>query len=167
MTHHGLIRGYNTKNFCREDTKISEITASLPFTEYDFLQKYRDSFRISELGRIHERLPLKELAAKLIPQSCSGKRKGRKPLFPPEGELALMFLKPSRPCPIIGNLRATVMEGSFGNQKLHYGMGCIQARNRRSEILQIFFGIHMANAAVLAARHLAKEEAPKRKRKSA
>ena len=68
---------------------------------------------------------------------------------------------------IIGNLRATVMEGSFGNQKLHYGMGCIQARNRRSEILQVFFGIHMANAAVLAARRLAKEEDRKRKRRSA
>ena len=68
---------------------------------------------------------------------------------------------------IIGNLRATLMEGSFGNQKLHYGMGCIQASNRRSEVLQIFFGIHMANAGVLAARRLAKEEDPKLKRKSA
>lgn len=39
---------------------------------------------------------------------------------------------------IIGNLRATVMEGSFGNQKLHYGVGRISARNRRSETLQLF-----------------------------
>ena len=74
--------------------KISEITATLPFTEYDFLQKYRESFLLSELGRIHERLPLKELAAKLIPSSDPGIRRGRKPLFPPEGEVALMFLKP-------------------------------------------------------------------------
>ena len=68
---------------------------------------------------------------------------------------------------IIGNLRATVMEGSFGNQKLHYGLGRISARNRRSEILQIFFGIHMANAAIMAARQLAKDEEPKHQRKSA
>ena len=68
---------------------------------------------------------------------------------------------------IIGNLRATVMEGSFGNQKLHYGLGRISARNRRSEILQVFFGIHMANAAIMAARQLAKEEETRQKRKSA
>ena len=59
---------------------------------------------------------------------------------------------------IIGNLRATVMEGSFGNQKLHFGLGVIAARNSRSETLLLFFGIHMANASILAARQLAREE---------
>ena len=54
---------------------------------------------------------------------------------------------------IIGNLRATVMEGSFGNQKLHYSLGRIKARNEYSETLLLFFGIHMANAATLAARN--------------
>lgn len=63
---------------------------------------------------------------------------------------------------IIGNLRATVMEGSFGNQKLHYGVGRIAARNQFSETLLLFFGIHMANAATLAARELAKEETLKK-----
>lgn len=66
---------------------------------------------------------------------------------------------------ILGNLRSTVMEGSFGNQKQHYGVGRIAARNRYSETLLIFFGIHMANAATLAARRLAKEEREKLKRK--
>lgn len=64
---------------------------------------------------------------------------------------------------IIGNLRATVMEGSFGNQKLHYGVGRIVARNQFCETLLLFFGIHMANAATLAARELAKEEALKKR----
>lgn len=66
---------------------------------------------------------------------------------------------------ILGNLRSTVMEGSFGNQKQHYGVGRIAARNRYSETLLLFFGIHMANAATLAARRLAKEEREKQKRK--
>lgn len=64
---------------------------------------------------------------------------------------------------IIGNLRATVMEGSFGNQKLHFGVGRIAARNQFSEALLLFFGIHMANAATLAARELAKEEVLKKR----
>ena len=64
---------------------------------------------------------------------------------------------------IIGNLRATVMEGSFGNQKLHYGVGRIAARNQFSEALLLFFGINMANAATLAAREFAKEEAKEKR----
>ena len=66
---------------------------------------------------------------------------------------------------IIGTLRSTAMEGSFGNQKQRYGMGRIAARNARSETLQLFFGIHMANAAILAARQLAKEEKQKQRQK--
>ena len=64
---------------------------------------------------------------------------------------------------IIGNLHATVMEGSYGNQKLYYGVGRIAARNQFCETLLLFFGIHMANAATLAARELAKEEALKKR----
>lgn len=66
---------------------------------------------------------------------------------------------------IIGTLRSTAMEGSFGNQKQHYGVGRISARNSRSETLLLFFGIHMANAAILAARQLAIEETEKRRQK--
>ena len=56
---------------------------------------------------------------------------------------------------IIGTLRATVMEGSFGNRKQHYAVGRIKARNMFSETLLLFFGIHTENAAVLAARQMA------------
>lgn len=49
------------------------------------------------------------------------------------------------------------MEGIFGNQKQHYAVGCIKARNMFSETLLLFFGIHTANAAILAARQMAAE----------
>ena len=39
---------------------------------------------------------------------------------------------------MIGTLRSTAMEGSFGNQKQHYGVGRIAARNSRSETLLLF-----------------------------
>ena len=64
----------------------------MPFTEFDFLQSYRESFAQSELGRIHSQLPLKELAAEYTNLSHKSKR-GKKPLFSGEGEIALMFLK--------------------------------------------------------------------------
>ncbi len=42
--------------------------------------------------------------------------------------------------------RATRLEGSFGTQKQHYSMARIKARNRKTEMLWIFFGVHTANA---------------------
>ena len=298
--------------------KISEITATLPFTEFDFMQKYRESFAVSELGRIHAQLPLKELAEKIRSHFPKTHPQGNTPMFPPEGEVALSkqigqwnrickihtvdialtaeqskrlsafkevyrqqsalaqkkevkhrivsidrpYIRPivrgkenkrvefgakvnniqidgisfiehhsfeafnegvrlqecieyqqeltgvkvakvgadtiyanndnrryctengmttcfvrKGPKPkdedadistarrIIGTLRSTAMEGSFGNQKQHYGVGRIAARNSRSETLLLFFGIHMANAATLAARQLAIEEKEKQRQK--
>ena len=72
--------------------KISDITPTLPFTEFDFLQSYRESFAQSELVRIHSQLPLKELAAEYTNLSHKSKR-GNKLLFSGEGEIALIFLK--------------------------------------------------------------------------
>ena len=42
--------------------------------------------------------------------------------------------------------RATRLEGSFGTQKQHYSLSRIKVRNRKTEILWIFFGMHTANA---------------------
>ena len=45
--------------------------------------------------------------------------------------------------------RATRLEGSFGTQKQHYSFSRIKARNMKTEILWIFFGIHTANAVLM------------------
>ena len=45
--------------------------------------------------------------------------------------------------------RATRLEGSFGTQKQHYSLARIKVRNRKTEILWIFFGIHTANAVLM------------------
>lgn len=42
--------------------------------------------------------------------------------------------------------RASRLEGSFGNDKEHYGLRKIRARTKATETLWIFFGIHTANA---------------------
>ena len=48
--------------------------------------------------------------------------------------------------------RATRLEGSFGTHKQHYCLAKIKARNKKTEILWIFFGIHTSNAVILADR---------------
>ena len=42
--------------------------------------------------------------------------------------------------------RATRLEGSFGTDKEHFLLKRIKARNKKTEILWIFFGIHTSNA---------------------
>ena len=42
--------------------------------------------------------------------------------------------------------RATRLEGSFGTEKEHFLLKKIKARNKKTEILWIFFGIHTSNA---------------------
>ena len=74
--------------------KITDIQPTLPFTEYDFLKKYRESFAVSELGRIRALLPLKEMADELASHFPKKHSRGNTPMFPPDGEIALMFLKP-------------------------------------------------------------------------
>ena len=60
----------------------------------------------------------------------------------------------------LARVRATTMEGSFGTQKEHYSMRRIKARmERRQRVLYIFFGIHTANAVLLADRLEKKEPA--------
>jgi transposase, IS5 family len=46
----------------------------------------------------------------------------------------------------LGKQRATVLEGSFGNEKNHYGLKKVKARTEKTEIVWILFGIMTANA---------------------
>ena len=74
--------------------QISEITPSFAFTEFDFYKDYEESFKKSEIGRIHTLLPLHEMAVRFgLVDTHPRKKVGRKSYFSPEGKVALMFLK--------------------------------------------------------------------------
>ena len=45
--------------------------------------------------------------------------------------------------------RATRPEESFARHKQHYSLTKVKARNRKTEILRIFFGIHTSNALLM------------------
>ena len=49
-------------------------------------------------------------------------------------------------------VRATVLEGSFGNEKNHYLLNKVKARTQPTEIVWIFFGMMTANASIITAR---------------
>lgn len=53
--------------------------------------------------------------------------------------------------------RGTVLEGSFGNEKNHYLLAKVNARNEYTEKCWIFFGILTANASIISQRKIAAE----------
>lgn len=94
------------------------LTQSLPFTEFDFYESYRQTFEKTELGRMRKLLPLHQMAETfgLVNKSLQPKR-GRKSYFTPEGKVALMFLK------VYTQLSAPkLMEQLNGN--VHYQIFC-------------------------------------------
>jgi transposase, IS5 family len=51
---------------------------------------------------------------------------------------------------ILGKVRSTVLEGSFGNEKNHYQMNKIKARTQRNEKAWILFSLLTCNAMQMA-----------------
>ena len=62
---------------------------------------------------------------------------------------------------ILGKIRNTVLEGSFGNEKSHYGMDQIKARTQNNEKVWIFFSLLTSNATQIAKRMQALQQRQK------
>lgn len=70
-------------------------------------------------------------------------RKGRRPKSPTISDQLRSLL---------ASIRASQMEGTFGNEKLHYNLHRIKAKTEKSEKLWIHFGIWTASAMKIAKR---------------
>ena len=68
--------------------KVSDLTPTLGFSEFDFYSSYRSGFSQSELGRLHQAIPFSALALQL---GLHNSPLGRSNYFSPEGKLSLMF----------------------------------------------------------------------------
>ena len=65
----------------------------------------------------------------------------------------------------LGKARATVLEGAYGNDKNHYGLKKIKARNQITEVAWIFFGMMAANAMKVVNKIKAAKKTKKTKKK--
>ena len=98
---------------------LSDIQQEIAFTEFDFYQRYEESFKISELGRIKSLLPLREMAISFglveeKPKSLRVKR-GRKSFFTHEGKVAFLKMYTGLSAP-------KLMDTLNGN--IHYQIFC-------------------------------------------
>ena len=73
--------------------------------------------------------------------------------FPKKGPQPLTK-QDSRLSGLIANQRATVMEGSFGDHKTHYGTNRIKVKGEENERLFVFFAVMTANAVKISKRKL-------------
>lgn len=80
-------------------------------------------------------------------------RKGPKPAIDPTSEDRKM----------LGILRSTSLEGSFGNEKNHYGLTKIKAKTKETELVWLFFGVITSNVVKIATQRTQKLKAEKQK----
>ena len=75
--------------------------------------------------------------------------------FVPKGKQKHEYLEQAKAMrSLLNKERSTVLEGSFGNEKNHYLLQKVKARNKNTEICWIFFGIMTANSSIIAKRML-------------
>lgn len=147
-----IIRGKETKSV-EFGAKVNNIQIDgISFIEHISFKAFNEGVRLKDCIHLQQltRAGMKALAANSIYAnnanrkfctkyhiSTSSKRKGRAAKDEPIRKILRSKLSRER---------ATRLEGSFGTQKQHYSLARIKARNRKTEMLWIFFGIHTANA---------------------
>lgn len=72
--------------------------------------------------------------------------------FKPKGKQGRQAEQKSQMRSILGKVRSTHLEGSFGNEKQHYLLDKIKARTQHTEIAWIFLGMLTSNAVKIAKR---------------
>lgn len=72
--------------------------------------------------------------------------------FKPKGKQGKHEEQKSQMRSILGKVRSTYLEGSFGNEKQHYLLDKIKARTQQTEIVWIFLGMLTSNAVKIAKR---------------
>lgn len=114
-------------------------------TLYRHERLFRQACRLFGGDRIYANNANRRYCSKRQVQTCF-QPKGRPPID------AMVRKQKAQLRKLIGKIRATRLEGSFGNKKNHYLLGRIKARNKFTEMAWIFFGNLTANAINIAKR---------------
>lgn len=80
-------------------------------------------------------------------------RKGPKPEIDPNSEDRKK----------LGILRSTSLEGSFGNEKNHFGLSKIKAKSKENELVWLYFGIITSNVVKITENRVKKRQEEKQK----
>lgn len=161
-----IVRGKEVKSV-EFGAKCNNIQVDgISFIEKLSFNAFNEGRRLQHCVKMHKRLFGVEVKKIGGDTSYAGKENRD---FCKEKDIRTSFVKRGRPSKTakekdfvrqeLARVRATTMEGSFGTQKEHYSMRRIKARKKETELLYIFFGIHTANAVLLAERLIEQQRA--------
>ena len=151
-----IVRGKETKSV-EFGAKVNNIqTDGISFIEHISFKAFNEGIRLKNCIRMQQKL-MKVRVTCAAGDSIYANNANRK--FCTKYGISTSFVRKGRAAkdePLrkvlrseLSKERATRLEGSFGTQKQHYSLSRIKARNRKTEILWIFFGIHTANAVLM------------------
>jgi transposase, IS5 family len=159
-----IIRGKETKavEFGAKVNKM--LVDGISFIEHLSYDAFNEGTRLESGIRMHQELlgKCKQFSGDAIYATNKNrkylKRKGISHNFTPKGRQKTAHIEQNKlMARLLNKERGTKLEGSFGNEKNHYLLGKIKARNRETETCWIFFGIHTANAVNIGKRISAKQ----------
>lgn len=139
----------------------------ISFIEHLSYEAFNESTRLKQSVAFHHKLfgKLSQLAADGIYATNENRRYCTKmsiaTSFTAKGKEGKLVEQKQTMRSVLSTGRATVLEGSFGNEKNHYLLGKIKAKTQPTEIAWIFFGMLTANASIISKRI---EEKQKRQR---
>jgi transposase, IS5 family len=153
-----IIRGKEIKAV-EFGAKVHKVQVSgLSFIEHLNYENFNEGTRLKQSVAFHQTHfgKCSQLAADAIYATNENRRYctslGIATSFLPKGKQGKLQEQKSAMRSVLSTIRATVLEGSFGNEKNHYLLGKIKARTQSTEIAWIFFGMLTANASIVSKR---------------
>ena len=151
-----IVRGKETKSV-EFGAKVNNIQIDgISFIEHLSFKAFNEGIRLKDCIRMQQKLMIVRVRC-VAADSIYANNANRK--FCTKYGISTSFVRKGRAAkdePLrkvlrseLSKERATRLEGSFGTQKQHYSLARIKVRNRKTEILWIFFGIHTANAVLM------------------
>lgn len=158
-----IIRGKEVKpvEFGAKVHKVQ--VGGLSFIEHLSYDNFNEGTRLKQSVAFHQKYfgKCSQLAADAIYATNENRRYCNSlsiaTSFIPKGKQGKLEGQKSAMRSVLSTVRATVLEGSFGNEKNHYLLHKVKARTQATEIAWIFFGMLTANASILSRRITSKQ----------
>ena len=153
-----IIRGKEVKPV-EFGTKVHKVqVGGLSFIEHLSYENFNEGTRLKQSVAFHQKHfgKCSQLAADAIYATNENRRYCNTmkiaTSFIPKGKQGKLQEQKSALRSVLSTVRATVLEGSFGNEKNHYLLHKVKARTQATEIAWIFFGMLTANASIISKR---------------
>ncbi len=161
-----IIRGKEIKpvEFGAKVHKVQ--VGGLSFIEHLSYENFNEGTRLKQSVAFHQKYfgRCSQLAADAIYATNENRRYCNSlaiaTSFIPKGKQGKLEEQKSVMRSVLNTVRATVLEGSFGNEKNHYLLNKIKARTQATEIAWIFFGMLTANASIITKRIISSQLRP-------